>query len=212
MVFLLTLVAALIAFPAEVILRPAALLFAAVLAALPALFPRTRLVGLAILLCVFGWLLGTYVYDQVITIPRLIALATRPVPPALPGRPRRRPALRRDRLSRRASSAGCCARSRIVSASAIVSVLLLAVVKAVLGPVFLLASLSASWRPRPGLAHHPQSPSTSLGRSGVDRSPGLTSPLRDWSMPEYGWLFDTRRLAGSRGRVYRRSIPPGSLC
>ena len=140
MVFVLTLVAALVAFPAEVILRPAALAFAAVLAALPAVFPRTRLVGLAILLCAFGWLLGTYAYGQVITIPRLIGLATAlyllhslaALAAALPYDAIVSPGVIVSWLLRAIA---------IVSASAIVSVLLLAIVKAVIGPVFLIASL-----------------------------------------------------------------------
>ncbi|MEU0554676.1 hypothetical protein [Dactylosporangium sp. NPDC006015] len=139
-VFLLTLVAALVAFPAEVILSPLALLMAAVLAALPALFPRTRLVGLAILLCAFGWLLNTYTYGQKITIPRLIALATvlylthslSALAAALPYDAIVSPGIIVAWLLRATA---------IVSASAIVSVMLLAVVKAVIGPVFLLASL-----------------------------------------------------------------------
>ncbi|MFF5230165.1 hypothetical protein [Dactylosporangium sp. NPDC000521] len=139
-VFLLTLVAALVAFPAEVILRPLALLAAAVLAALPAVFPRTRLVGLAILLCVFGWLLNTYEYGQTITIPRLIGLATllylthslAALAAALPYDAIVSPGIIVGWLLRAAA---------IVSASAIVSVMLLAVVKAVIGPVFLAASL-----------------------------------------------------------------------
>ncbi|MEV4509392.1 hypothetical protein AB0K00_10585 [Dactylosporangium sp. NPDC049525] len=140
MVFLLTLVAALVAFPAEVILRPAALAFAAVLAALPAVFPRTRLVGLAILLCAFGWLLGTYAYGQIITIPRLIGLATvlylthslAALAAALPYDAIVSPGVLVAWLLRALA---------IVSVSAIVSVLLLAVVKVVIGPVFLVASL-----------------------------------------------------------------------
>jgi hypothetical protein len=140
MVFVLTLVAALVAFPAEVILRPAALAFAVVLAALPAVFPRTRLVGLAILLCAFGWLLGTYAYDQIITIPRLIALATllylthslAALAAALPYDAIVSPGVLLAWLLRAIA---------IVSASAIVSVLLLAIVKVVIGPVFLVASL-----------------------------------------------------------------------
>lgn len=141
MVFLLTLVAALVAFPAELILRPAAVAFAAVLATLPAVFPRTRLVGLAILLCAFGWLLGSYAYDQVITIPRLIALATAlyllhslaALAAALPYDAIVSPGVILTWLLRATA---------IVSASAIVSVLLLAVVKLVIGPVYLVASLA----------------------------------------------------------------------
>lgn len=140
MVFLLTLVAALVAFPAEVILRPAALFFAAVLAALPAVFPRTRLVGLAILLCAFGWLLGTYAYGQVITIPRLIGLAT--VLYLTHSLAALAAALPYDAIVSPGVIVGWLLRATaIVSASAIVSVLLLAVVKAVIGPVFLVASL-----------------------------------------------------------------------
>ena len=140
LVFLLTLAAALVAFPAEVILRPAALAFAAALAALPAVFPRTRLVGLVILLCAFGWLLGTYAYGQVITIPRLVGLATAlylthslaALAAALPY----------DAIVSPGVLVGWLLRAiAIVSASAIVSVLLLAVVKIVIGPVFLVASL-----------------------------------------------------------------------
>ncbi|GAA3201394.1 hypothetical protein ACFO1B_06175 [Dactylosporangium siamense] len=141
MVFLLTLVSALVAFPADVILRPVALLFAAVLAALPALFPRTRLVGLAILLCVFGWLLGTYLYDQVITIPRLIALAT--VLYLTHSLAALAAALPYDAIVSPGVIVGWLLRAiAVVSAGAIVSVLLLAVVKAVIGPVFLVASLA----------------------------------------------------------------------
>ncbi|MDG6105432.1 hypothetical protein Daura_47400 [Dactylosporangium aurantiacum] len=140
MLFLLTLVAALVAFPPDVILRPAAVVFTAVLAALPAVFPRTRLVGLAILLCAFGWLLGSYFYDQVVTIPRVIALATAlylvhslaALAAALPYDAIVSPGVILAWLLRATA---------IVSASAIVSVLILAVVKLVIGPVFLAASL-----------------------------------------------------------------------
>lgn len=139
-VFLLTVAAALVAFPADVVQRPATVVAVAVLAALPALFPRTRLVGLAILLCVFGWLLGTYAYGQVITIPRLIGLAT--VLYLLHSLAALAAALPYDAIVSPGVIVGWLLRAvGIVSASAIVSVLLLAVVKAVIGPVFLAASL-----------------------------------------------------------------------
>ncbi|MET7417712.1 hypothetical protein [Dactylosporangium sp. NPDC005555] len=139
-VFLLTLVAAFISFPAEVILRPAALLPLALLSALPAVFPRTRLVGLAILLCAFGWLLGTYSYGEVVTVPRLIALAT--VLYLMHSLAALAAALPYDAIvSPGVIFAWLLRAVAIVSVSAIVSVLLLAVVKAVIGPVFLAASL-----------------------------------------------------------------------
>jgi hypothetical protein len=139
-VFLLTLIATFISFPPEVVLRPAALVPAAVLSALPALFPRTRLVGLTILLCAFGWLLGTYFYGEVVTVPRLIALST--VLYLLHSLAALAAALPYDAIvSPGVIVAWLLRATAIVSASAIVSVLLLAVVKAVIGPVFLAASL-----------------------------------------------------------------------
>lgn len=139
-VFVLTVAAALLAFPAEVILRPVALLSAAALSTLPALFPRTRLVGLAILLCAFGWLLGTYAYGQVITVPRLIGLAT--VLYLTHSLAALAAAMPYDAIVSPGVIVGWLLRAiGIVSASAIVSVILLAAVKLVIGPVFLVASL-----------------------------------------------------------------------
>lgn len=129
-----------LALPADLVLRPVGLLAAVVVAILPAAFPRTRLVGLAIFLCAFGWLAGTIAYDQAIAIPRLIGLATAlylvhslaALAAVLPYDAVVGPGVIVAWLVRAIG---------IVSASAIVSVLLLAAVKLVIGPVFLVASL-----------------------------------------------------------------------
>src|SRR4051812_8591099 len=65
-----------LAFPSEVIRNVAGIVLAGVVGVLPAALPRTRMVGLAVFACVFGWLIGTIVYDQALTVPRLIALST----------------------------------------------------------------------------------------------------------------------------------------
>ena len=130
----------LVALPAELVLRPAAVLIVLVLSALPALFPRTRLVGVTLMAAGFGWLIGTYAYGQVITIPRLIGLATAmylthslaALAAALPYDAIVSPGVLFTWTLRAVG---------IVSASAIVSILLLAVVKLVVGPVYLVASL-----------------------------------------------------------------------
>ncbi|MET7400842.1 hypothetical protein ABZS66_45920 [Dactylosporangium sp. NPDC005572] len=129
-----------LAFPSQVTGNLAAIVVAGVVAVLPAFFPRTRLVGLAVLLCAFGWLLGTIVYDQPSGVTRLIALSTTlylmhslaALAAVLPYDAVLSPGVLSGWLLRAAG---------VVAASAIVSVLLLAVVKLVVGPAFLVASL-----------------------------------------------------------------------
>jgi hypothetical protein len=129
-----------LAFPPEVMRNVAGIILAGVIGVLPAAFPRTRLVGLAIFACVFGWLIGTIVYDQALTVPRLIALSTAlylmhslaALAAVLPYDAVLSPGVLLGWLLR----AGA-----IVAVSAIVSIVLLVAVKLVIGPVFLLASL-----------------------------------------------------------------------
>ena len=129
-----------LAFPAVVMHNVAAIVLAGVVGVLPAAFPRSWVVGLAIFSCVFGWLAGTIVYDQALTVPRLIALSTSlyllhslaALAAVLPYDGVLSPGVLVAWLLRAAG---------IVAVSALVSLILLVVVKVVIGPVFLIASL-----------------------------------------------------------------------
>src|SRR5690242_15307235 len=70
-----TVVAALIAYPAEMVLNVRGLPVVALLAVLPAAWPRTRLVSLVLFAIVVGWVISTTVYGQSITAGRLVPLA-----------------------------------------------------------------------------------------------------------------------------------------
>jgi hypothetical protein len=129
-----------LAFPAVVLHNVAAIALTGVVAVLPAAFPRTRLVGLAIFACAFGWLLGTIVYDQAITVPRLIGLSTALY--LMHSLAALAAVLPYDVVLSPGVLAGWLLRAGgIVAVSAIVSVALLVAVKLVIGPVFLIASL-----------------------------------------------------------------------
>ncbi|GAA0730150.1 hypothetical protein Drose_33475 [Dactylosporangium roseum] len=129
-----------LAFPSQVTRNLAGIVVAGVVALLPAAFPRGRMVGLAVFACAFGWLIGTLVYDQPLTVTRLIALSTAlylmhslaALAAVLPYDAVVAPGVLLGWLLRAGG---------IVAVSAIVSVVLLAVVELVAGPVFLVASL-----------------------------------------------------------------------
>ncbi|WP_432979985.1 hypothetical protein [Dactylosporangium sp. CA-233914] len=129
-----------LAFPAEVIRNVAALALAGIVALLPALFPRTRLVGLAIFACAFGWLIGTLLYGEPISIPRLIGLSTALY--LMHSLAALAAVLPYDAVVSPGVLVGWLLRAvAVVAASALTSVVMMAVVKATLGPVFLVASL-----------------------------------------------------------------------
>jgi hypothetical protein len=129
-----------LAFPSEVIRNFAAIVLAGIVALLPALFPRTRIVGLAVFACAFGWVLGTLVYGEIVSVPRLIGLSAAlylmhslaALAAVLPYDAVVSPGVISGWLLRAGAT---------VAVSAIVSVVLLLLVKATLGPVFLVASL-----------------------------------------------------------------------
>jgi hypothetical protein len=129
-----------LAFPSEVLHNVAAIVLAGIVALLPALFPRTRIVGLAVFACAFGWVLGTLVYGEVVSVPRLIGLSAAvylmhslaALSAVLPYDAVVSPGVLSGWLLRAAAT---------VAVSAIVSVVMLLLVKATLGPVFLVASL-----------------------------------------------------------------------
>lgn len=129
-----------LSFPAEVMRNVVAIAVAGVVAVLPAAFPRSRMVGLAIFACVFGWLIGTVVYDTAISVPRLIALSSAlylmhslaALAAVLPYDVVLSPGVLIGWLVRAAG---------VVALSALVGVVLLVAVKLAIGPVFLVASL-----------------------------------------------------------------------
>jgi hypothetical protein len=129
-----------LAFPGEVMRNFAAIAVAGVVAVLPAAFPRSRLVGLAIFACAFGWLIGTIVYDETIQVPRLIGLSSAlylmhtlaALAAVLPYDVVLSPGVLTGWLVRAAG---------VVAVSALVSIALLVLVKLAIGPVFLVASL-----------------------------------------------------------------------
>jgi hypothetical protein len=73
-VFLAGLLAELVAWPTEVVLNRTVLVLI-VLAVLPTLAPRSRLVSLAIFAAVAGWLASTTAYQEPLTYWRLVLLA-----------------------------------------------------------------------------------------------------------------------------------------
>ncbi|WP_433210729.1 hypothetical protein ACQP00_48740 [Dactylosporangium sp. CS-047395] len=129
-----------LAFPGDVMRNVAAILLAAIVALLPATFPRSRLVGLAVFACAFGWVLGTLMYGEDVEVPRLIALSATlylmhslaALAAVLPYDAVVSPGVISGWLLRAAA---------VVAVSAIVSVAMLFLVKVTLGPVYLVASL-----------------------------------------------------------------------
>lgn len=129
-----------LAFPAAVMRNLAAIAVAGVVALLPALFPRTRMVGLAVLACAFGWLIGPIAYGEPISLPRLVALSAAlylthslaALAAVLPYDAVLSPGVLTGWLLRAAG---------VVAGSAIVSVALLLLIRLTIGPVFLVASL-----------------------------------------------------------------------
>jgi hypothetical protein len=73
--FAFTIAALLVAFPAQVLTVPTAAALLVVLAAVPALVPRTRFTTAVVLVAVFGWLASTTAYTEPVTLTRLVTLA-----------------------------------------------------------------------------------------------------------------------------------------
>ncbi|MEV8511248.1 hypothetical protein [Dactylosporangium sp. NPDC051484] len=127
-------------FPDAVMRNLVAIAVAGVVALLPAVFPRTRMVGLAIFACAFGWLIGTIVYGEPISVVRLVALSSALY--LMHSLAALAAVLPYDAVLSPGVLAGWLLRAGgIVAVSAIVSVALLVVVKLTIGPVFLVASL-----------------------------------------------------------------------
>jgi hypothetical protein len=127
-------------FPSEVLYNVAAIPPVGVVALLPAVFPRTRMVGLAVFACAFGWLVGTIFYGESVSVGRLVGLSSAlylmhslaALAAVLPYDAVVSPGVLTGWLLRAVG---------VVAASALVSVALLALVKLTFGPVFLVASL-----------------------------------------------------------------------
>ncbi|GAA2391327.1 hypothetical protein [Dactylosporangium salmoneum] len=129
-----------LAFPSDVLHNVAAIGIAGVVALLPAAFPRTRMVGLAVFACVFGWLIGTLIYGEPVAVVRLVALSTTLY--LMHSLAALAAVLPYDAVLSPGVLVGWLLRAGgIVAASAVVSVALLLVVKLAIGPVFLVASL-----------------------------------------------------------------------
>jgi hypothetical protein len=71
-----TVSAVLTAYPSEMVGNVRALPVVALLSALPAAWPRTRIVSLMLFGIVVGWVIATTIYGEDITTPRLVLLAT----------------------------------------------------------------------------------------------------------------------------------------
>jgi LPXTG-motif cell wall-anchored protein len=69
------LLALLVADPTDLVLRPSAVAASVVLAAAPAVAPRTRLTTVVIFVAVLGWLAATTAYAEPVTWARLVTLA-----------------------------------------------------------------------------------------------------------------------------------------
>ncbi|MGI5245505.1 hypothetical protein [Dactylosporangium sp. CA-139066] len=129
-----------VAFPAELLHNVIAIGLAGFLALLPGVFPRGRLVGLTIFLCVFGWLLATLVYGEPLSVVRLIGLATAMY--LMHSLAALAAVLPYDAVLSPGVLSGWLLRAGgVVAASAIVSVALMLMVRLTAGPVFLVASL-----------------------------------------------------------------------
>ncbi len=75
LLWVFTVAAVLIAYPSEMVLNLQGLPVVALLAALPAALPRTRIVSLMLFAIAVGWVISTTVYGQAITAGRLVPLA-----------------------------------------------------------------------------------------------------------------------------------------
>ncbi|MER7004608.1 hypothetical protein ABT297_16380 [Dactylosporangium sp. NPDC000555] len=142
-------------FPGAVTRNLVSIAVAGVVALLPAVFPRTRMVGLAIFACAFGWfistsatsstdgpasLIGTIAYGERISVVRLVALSAALY--LMHSLAALAAVLPYDAVLSPGVLAGWLVRAGgIVAVSAIVSVALMVVVKLTIGPVFLVASL-----------------------------------------------------------------------
>jgi hypothetical protein len=71
-----TMAAVLIAYPSEMVVNVRGLPVVALLAVLPAAWPRTRLVSLTLFAIVVGWVISTSISGHAITAGRLVPLAT----------------------------------------------------------------------------------------------------------------------------------------
>ncbi|GAA4248464.1 hypothetical protein [Dactylosporangium darangshiense] len=129
-----------LAFPAELLHNVVAIGLAGFFALLPGVFPRTRLVGLTIFLCVFGWLLATFLYGEKSSVVGLIGLSTAMY--LMHSLAALAAVLPYDAVLSPGVLSGWLLRAgAVVAVSAIVSVALMLVVKLTVGPVFLVASL-----------------------------------------------------------------------
>jgi hypothetical protein len=129
-----------LAFPAELMSSVIAIGLAGFVALLPGLFPRGRMTGLTIFLCAFGWLLSTLVYGEPDSVARLIGLSTAMY--LMHSLAALAAVLPYDAVLSPGVLSGWLLRAGgVVAASAIVSVVLLLLVRATTGPVFLVASL-----------------------------------------------------------------------
>jgi hypothetical protein len=75
MVWVLGVLALMLAYPAEAIFDFRASLAMVLVAVLPAVFPRTRMVSFVLFAAAFGWLVNTAGFGQPITAVRVVALA-----------------------------------------------------------------------------------------------------------------------------------------
>ncbi|GAA3297404.1 hypothetical protein Dvina_49115 [Dactylosporangium vinaceum] len=129
-----------LAFPPEVMRNFAGIVLAGIVALLPAVFTRTRLVGLAIFSCAFGFLIGKFVYGYIPSIPHLVGLSTTLY--LMHSLAALAAVLPYDAIVSPGVLSGWLLRALgVVAVSALVSVVMLLVVKVTLGPVFLAASL-----------------------------------------------------------------------
>ncbi|WP_433080592.1 hypothetical protein ACQP1P_43540 [Dactylosporangium sp. CA-052675] len=129
-----------LAFPAEVMRNVAAIVLAAIVALLPATFPRSRLPGLAVFACALGWVLGPLVYGESVSVPRLIGLSTALY--LMHSMAALAAVLPYDAVVSPGVISGWLLRAgAVVAVSAVVSVAMLFLVRATIGPVFLVASL-----------------------------------------------------------------------
>lgn len=73
-IWLAAFAALVLAYPVEVSLQRGGVLSYVVVAALPMLAPRTRMVSIALFLAIFGWIMSTGFYGERITVLRLVGL------------------------------------------------------------------------------------------------------------------------------------------
>lgn len=129
-----------LAYPAELLHNVVAIGLAGFVALLPGVFPRSRMPGLTIFLCVFGWLLATLVYGEPASVVRLIGLSAALY--LMHSLAALAAVLPYDSVLSAGVLSGWLLRAGgVVAASAIVSVALMLLVRATEGPVFLVASL-----------------------------------------------------------------------